>query len=185
MNIFVLDRDPVRAAQYHCDKHSSKMVVESAQMLSTAHRILDGVPERRLSKSGKTHQLYYKLPDTREDLLYLAVHKGHPCTVWSMENAANYNWHYRLFSALCDEYTHRYGKTHKTDTLLRDALKTPPKNIKTSSRDVMSPHPLAMGAAPHCKGPDPVESYRSFYKTKQARFNMVWTKRETPAWFKK
>ena len=44
MNIFVLDKDPVVAAQMLCDKHVSKMIVESAQMLSTAHRLLDGVP---------------------------------------------------------------------------------------------------------------------------------------------
>ena len=54
MNIFVLSTDPVKAAQQQCDKHVPKMVVESAQMLSTAHRILDGVLTRRKSISGKT-----------------------------------------------------------------------------------------------------------------------------------
>ena len=42
MNIFVLDKDPHIAAQMHCDRHVPKMIVESAQMLSTAHRLLDG-----------------------------------------------------------------------------------------------------------------------------------------------
>ena len=42
MNIFILDEDPVQAAQLQCDKHVVKMIVESAQMLSTAHRMLDG-----------------------------------------------------------------------------------------------------------------------------------------------
>ena len=42
MNIFYLDRDPVIAAQMMCDKHVVKMILESAQMLSTAHRVLDG-----------------------------------------------------------------------------------------------------------------------------------------------
>ena len=56
MNIFVLDKDPVKAAQYQCDKHVVKMIVESAQMLSTAHRLLDGkmtVIERVSPKTGK------------------------------------------------------------------------------------------------------------------------------------
>lgn len=42
MNIFVLDRDPYIAASYHCDKHVVKMICEYAQLLSTAHRQLDG-----------------------------------------------------------------------------------------------------------------------------------------------
>ena len=58
MNIFILDNDPVIAAQMQCDKHVVKMIVESAQMLSTVHRMLDGKMERRLSKSGKVRVLY-------------------------------------------------------------------------------------------------------------------------------
>ena len=53
MNIFVLDQDPTQAAQLQCDKHVVKMIVESAQMLSTAHRVLDGILTKRPSKSGK------------------------------------------------------------------------------------------------------------------------------------
>jgi hypothetical protein len=115
MNIFVLDESPIVSAQEQCDKHVVKMIVESAQMLSTAHRMLDGEQERRRSKSGKTMSKYWKLPDEREGLLYKAVHMGHPCTVWSMESRANYVWHYIHFVALCDEYQYRYGKKHLTD----------------------------------------------------------------------
>jgi hypothetical protein len=53
MNIFVLSDDPVQAAQDQCDKHVVKMIVESAQMLSTVHRMLDGTITMRPSKSGK------------------------------------------------------------------------------------------------------------------------------------
>jgi hypothetical protein len=42
MNIFYLDKDPIKAAEYSCDKHVVKMILESAQMLCTAHRVLDG-----------------------------------------------------------------------------------------------------------------------------------------------
>jgi len=55
MNLFILHEDPVIAAQMQCDKHIPKMVVESGQMLSTAHRVLDGILDRRPSKSGKTN----------------------------------------------------------------------------------------------------------------------------------
>ena len=65
MNIFILNNDPVLAAQEQCDKHVVKMIVESAQMLSTVHRMLDGTMERRPSKSGAMIQ-YFKLTDKRE-----------------------------------------------------------------------------------------------------------------------
>ena len=78
MNIFILDNDPVIAAQMQCDKHVVKMIVESAQMLSTVHRMLDGTMERRPSKSGSMIQ-YWKLDDDREDILYKACHFNHLC----------------------------------------------------------------------------------------------------------
>lgn len=181
MNLFILDNDPVVAAQQQCDKHVVKMIVESAQMLSTAHRMLDGTQEKRPSKSGKTNVKYWVHPDEHmESELYKAVHMGHPCTVWTMESNINYNWHYKHFVALCDEYRFRYGKVHASDTKLRDLLRNPPKNIPKKS---MTPFKLAMGSNPECMLEDPVKSYRAFYQTKQDRFSMVWTKREVPNWF--
>ena len=35
MNIFAINENPIVAAQEQCDKHVVKMIVESAQMLST------------------------------------------------------------------------------------------------------------------------------------------------------
>lgn len=180
MNIFVLDNCPIKSAQLQCDKHVVKMIVESAQMLSTAHRMLDGAEERRPSKSGKTNVKYWVLPDARENVLYKAVHMYHPCTVWTCESKANYDWHYKHFVALCDEYTHRYEKIHLTDTLLRDILKLSPKNIPDCPQTEFK---LAMGSNPECMFKDVVKSYRAFYQTKQERFTMLWSKREIPNWF--
>lgn len=182
MNLFILDKDPVKAAQLQCDKHVVKMIVESAQMLSTAHRMLDGKLTRAPSKSGKTMSKHWILPDDREDALYKAVHMNHPCTVWTMKSNNNYTWHWIHFAALCDEYTHRYGKVHTTDTLLREKLKQLPCSIEVGP---LTQQPLAMKGNPECMYPnDPVRSYREFYQTKQGRFKMVWTKREIPEWFK-
>jgi len=186
MNIFVLDNDPVKAAQLQCDKHVVKMIVESAQMLSTTHRMLDGTEMKKPSKSGKTMVKYYELPDEREDILYKSVHFNHPCTVWTRESCCNYSWHYEHFIALCDEYKDRYGKTHSTDSKLRDILSKIPTNINRNGG--MTMFKLAMKASPECVvhglgGTDAVESYRNFYQTKQARFSMVWTKRKIPEWF--
>ena len=184
MNIFALSPVPEVAAKWHCDKHVVKMILESAQMLSTAHRVLDGEEERRLSSSGKRMSKYWVLQDEeKETKLYKAVHMKHPSTLWTMESHMNYKWHYQLFKCLCKEYTYRYGKVHTSETKLLDILKEFPKNIK---RSYMTPFALAMGSNPECMdNDDPIGSYQSFYQTKQKRFSMKWTKRETPHWFKK
>lgn len=185
MNIFVLDKDPILAAQQQCDKHVVKMIVESAQMLSTTHRMLDGKLEKRKSVSGKRLVPYWSLHEydlNKELTMYKAVHMNHPCTVWTRESEENYIWHYNHFCALCDEYQHRYGKVHLTDSLLRDMLKNPPKNIKRGFGP--TPFPLAMGSNPECMDySNPVQSYRKFYQTKSKRFDMKWSKRKTPNWF--
>ena len=182
MNIFVLSTDPVEAAQMQCNRHIVKMIVESGQMLSTVHRMLDGQLTKRPSKSGRTQVKYYEHKDpTMESVLYKAVHFNHPCTVWSRESSANYEWHYDHFIALCDEYTYRYNKVHKTDTQLRSILKVLPQNIPHGP---LTQFKLAMKSNPECMfESDPVKSYRLFYQTKQARFSMDWTKREVPSWF--
>ena len=180
MNIFVLDDNPTLAAQLQCDKHVVKMIVESAQMLSTAHRLLDGKLVEGVSKSGRKSKQWH-LSDYRNDTLYKAVHMNHPCTVWTMESSANYVWHYIHFLSLCDEYTFRYRKIHATDKLLKDILCKIPRNIPKVGR---TPFKLAMNASPECVVPNnPVASYRNFYKTKQSRFKMAWTSREIPEWF--
>ena len=179
MNIFILDNDPVIAAQMQCDKHVVKMIVESAQMLSTVHRMLDGTMERRPSESGSMLQ-YWKLPDIRELTLYKACHFNHPSTVWTRESSDNYMWHYEHFVALCYEYRYRYGKVHKTEKLLKHHLRHLPDNIKEVG---LTPFKLAMAQFPQCIVEDPVESYRNFYHTKQSRFKMAWTKRPKPEWF--
>jgi len=179
MNIFYLDNDPVVAAQMQCDAHVVKMVIESAQMLSTAHRMLDGIQYFDLSTNGRRIRRW-RLDDERENILYKAVHMNHPCTVWTRENTANYLWHYRHFVALCDEFTHRYGKTHATDKQLRKPLMNMPENIPHSP--VISLPALAMEES--CKVEEStVDCYRRFYETKQTRFNMRWTNRRVPEWF--
>jgi len=181
MNIFVLDSDPIIAAQQQCDKHVVKMILESAQMLSTAHRMLDGSIVRGPSKSGKTMVKKYVLDDEREDLLYKNVHPNHPCTVWTRECSANYLWHHEHFVALCDEYRYRYNKVHLTDEKLRTPLAKVPNNIRRS--ETMTQMALAMYDECKVDG-DIIESYRRYYQTKQDNFKMRWTGRSIPEWFR-
>lgn len=178
MNIFYLDRNPKRAAQMHIDKHVVKMILEYAQLLSTAHRILDGTLVEGLSKSGRKAKRY-QLPDQRDSLLYTATHSNHPSAVWCRQTSMNYDWLYSLFVETCNEYTYRYGKIHVTDDKLRHALSHRPKNIIISN-DWQDPTP-AMPDTYKVAG-DGVQSYRNYYigdKHEMAR----WTNREMPLWF--
>lgn len=180
MNIFILNRDPTLAAQDQCDKHVVKMILESAQMLSTVHRVLDGIETRKPSKSGKTMVKWWSLPDERDAVLYRPTFVNHPCTIWTRESMHNYEWHYKHFVALCNEYTYRYGKTHLSETKLIKILAKLPNNIP---RGKMTDFAKAMGAAPQCIKEDAIESYKLYYHTKQEYMPMVWTKRKQPEWF--
>lgn len=179
MNIFALSNSPKQAAYWQCDKHVVKMILESAQMLSTAHRMLDGELLQRLSPAGRKERLY-RLSDAREHRLYKAVHYNHPCTVWTRETRENYLWLWEHYFFLCKEYTRRYHKTHKSSELL-EILKTPPKNIPDGK---LTPFALAMKANPECIiESDPVQSYRNYYKTKKSVFSMTWKDCDPPDWF--
>lgn len=180
MNIFVLDEDPRIAAQMVCDKHCSKMIIESAQMMSTAHRMLDGIQYKGPSKSGKTTQTRYRFDDDREHVLYAAVHKYHPCTTWTMESKANYEWHYEHFLGLSDEFEYRYGKQHLTSQKLTEALREPPRNIPNAP---MTPFPQAMSHYPMCRVEgDAVAAYRNYYHASKSFAK--WAKgRPAPYWW--
>jgi hypothetical protein len=91
MNIFVLDHNPMIAAQYHCDKHVVKMVLETAQMLST----VAGGP-------------------------YKPAFHNHPCTRWARESTGNFMWLWSLGMWLGEEYWWRYNKHHKSAAVIAD-----------------------------------------------------------------
>ena len=181
MNIFVLDKDPAKAAMMMCDKHIPKMIIESAQMLSTVHRMLDGTPIKRRSKSGKTMQTYYTFGDIRDDLYYLAVHKYHPCTTWTAESLQNYNWHYYHFVSMAKEFKFRRGKEHITFEKLGPILAAPPINIKDIG---LTEFVKAMTHYPECMVPgDAVQAYRNYYHKAKPFAKWEWG-REAPTWWK-
>ena len=182
MNIFMLDENASVAAKMHCDKHVVKMILEYAQLLSTAHRVLDGKEIIGHTKSGRK-QKQWAMPEghIHEDVLYKATHVNHPSAVWARKSYRNYSWLYSLFMACCAEYEYRYGKKHLTYTKLATALEYPPSNIPGRSDENCTPILQAM--PDEYKQPDGVKAYRSYYKTKKDNFKMVWTGRETPKWF--
>lgn len=129
-------------------------------MLSTAHREIDG--------------------DEGNEDLYKKTHKNHPCAIWIRENDRNYKFGYKLFSALCKEYTYRYSKTHKSETKLKHLLRRMPRNIKVAER--MSEPPQCMPDEYKVKG-NPIQAYRNYYMGAK-RDIAYWRKsRKQPQWF--
>lgn len=97
MNIFFLSEEPNEAAKMACDRHSIKMILESAQMLSTV-----------LRQHGYDGDTY----------IYGQTHVKHPSTIWAGKTRANFDWLLEHALALCREYTARYGKFHKSEEIL-------------------------------------------------------------------
>jgi hypothetical protein len=176
MNIFYLDKDPVQAAVWMVDKHVVKMILESAQLLSTAHRVIDGIEIPGKSATGRNVKRWH-LADAREPVLYSATHINHPSAVWCRQSVENYNWLADHMFALLNEYTHRYGKHHKVEGDLSYMLQSPPHNLKEYDMTVM---PSAM-ADEYKIGDEPVINYRNYYKIGKARMHK-WTNRQPPEW---
>jgi hypothetical protein len=176
MNIFYLHYDVKYCAEMHNDKHCVKMILEYAQLLSTAHRVIDGVLTDGFSQSGRKAKRYI-LADERDSILYSATHINHPSAVWVRQSDANYVWLFRLFGALMDEYTYRYGKTHACERLA-DALSHRPKNIPKGNFTEPTP---AMPDEYKVFG-NSIESYRSYYINSKSHL-AKWKERSVPVWY--
>lgn len=155
MNIFYLDSDPKTCSEFHVDKHCVKMILEYAQLLSSAHHILDNY---------------------QGDDIYKLTHKNHPSAIWTRDSKENYEFLFNLWIALMDEYTYRYGKVHASSRLI-DVLSVCPKN--SQNKPFTEPTP-AMPEEFVVPG-DSIQSYRNYYVG--AKSNMFsWKNRECPYW---
>ena len=176
MNIFYIDEDPVQAARWMVDKHVVKMILESAQLLSTAHRVIDGMETVVVNPETKRKIKRWILPDSRESILYKSTHVNHPSAVWCRESVQNYIWLSDHLMALLDEYTYRYEKRHACSELAF-YLQSPPFNLKNYDR---TPMPSAM-ADEYKLSDDPLTNYRNYYKMGKSSLHR-WTKRPQPEW---
>ena len=177
MNIFYLHPDPKICAELHNDKHVVKMILEYAQLLSTAHRVLDGIQSVVVSKTNRK-QTRYVLSDEREYSLYLSTHTNHPSAIWVRQSYENYEWLYKLFIAVLDEYTYRYGKIHATARLI-DALYTPPNHIP---KGVGFTEPTPAMPDEYKVSGNSVRSYINYYLGAKQHL-ASWKKRQIPEWF--
>ena len=182
MNIFYLHHKPETAAQMMCDKHVSKMIIESAQMLSTAHRMLDGTEYYDKTKNGRRIKRWRLSDPILEAQIYKAGHVGHPSTVWVMQSGFNYIWLYNHMLELNEEFKKRYNHTedHMTIRKLKSILSNPPKKIPWNVKGT-EPTPAMPD---YCKVPgDSVASYRKYYVMEKVRF-ATWKKpAKVPTWY--
>ena len=176
MNIFYLHHDVTECAKMHNDKHVVKMILEYAQLLSTAHRVLDGHERSALSASGRKKKVWH-LDDDRNDILYSATHINHPSAVWVRQSDLNYDWLFSMFQALMTEYTHRYNKTHACSRL-EPYLARVPKNIP--QKGFTQPTP-AMPDEVKVPG-DSIKSYRNYYINNKPHL-ASWKNRNKPEWY--
>jgi hypothetical protein len=162
MNVFFISRDPAECARWHVDRHVVKMVVEYAQLLASAHRMLD--------------------MDFIDPSIYKLSHKNHPCAVWCRQTSGNYQWLFDLYKETALEYTHRYGKHHASWTKCQTALSVHPRALPIG----------AFTDPPPCVGPelkarmveenlDSLEINRIFYSTAKQHLHS-WKQRSAPDW---
>ena len=114
MNIFYLHNDPKQCAQEHLDKHVVKMIIEYAQLMSAAHRVLDG--QSYMDKTVNNRNIKrWRLDDAnRETRLMKASHMNHPSGIWVRANQKNYMWLFEMWLYLLEEYT-MANSTHVAD----------------------------------------------------------------------
>ena len=152
MNIFVLDDSPKRCAKYHKDKHVNKMLLESAQMLCTAHWVLGN------------------------EAPYNKTHVNHPCTKWARESTENYNWLLELAENLVAEYDYRYGNKVHATTQVVAWLRNNKPDLPSKG---ITERPMAMDD--EYKTKSIVYSYRDYYISEKLE-GASWTNRPKPSW---
>jgi len=210
VNVFMLDHDPESAAKAHVDRHVIKMIVESAQLLSSAWHCLSndywdplpddeaddppetitpwvrqvvyapGRPQPRLKSASG--EVFFAHWELFGQRIYTKTHADHPAATWVRSLGGNYRWLWRLAVALCDEYKYRYGRAHATLPVLW-TLEAPPPPLVESLESWTEVPPVVPEECRVEQGGyyDTVASYRMYYADKKRDLH-AWTKRGPPIW---
>lgn len=100
MNIFATSPDPVESAMALDDRRLVKMILETAQLLSSA------VLHKRAIKG-----------------LYKPTHKNHPCGIWARKSRQNFEWLVAHGLAMSEIYAQAFGRSHKSSDIIRRAAR--------------------------------------------------------------
>lgn len=159
MNIFFLHLNQQKCAKWHVDKHVIKMILESIQLLCSAHHVCPN--------KNNSYKPVYKL-----------THENHPCSKWVRESVSNYKWLVKLSKELCYEYTYRYEKTHKSEQYINDLENNIPdiKDIGfTNPNQVMDD----MYKSNNNEIDDIIDAYKNYYYFEKYNLHS-WKKRSIP-----
>jgi hypothetical protein len=174
MNIFYLCHKPSRCARWHCDKHVVKMILETTQLLYTAHWVLSKMPDLRTAptlKGNPAQHGYQSISNPK-----------HPSAIWVRESLDHYQWLCLLGIALCEEFQHRFGahKAHSCEEHLYWLLRNPPPSLKATG---WRQPPQAMPEQ-YKRSRDSIVSYRVYYKENKGKERgiLTYTKRHRPHW---
>jgi len=178
MNIFYLHEDAKTSAIMHVDSHASKMIIEYAQLMSTAHRVLDGKQVKRLSKKNRLLTTYDHPDPQLDHTLYKSCHVNHPSGIWVRQSKKNYRWLYEMWTELNTEFMYRYDKIvpHESYRKLKWALFSPPENMPEG----VFTEPL-QAMPDDVKNDSSITAYRDYY-IKYKQHLASWKKRGMPTW---
>ena len=178
MNIFYLHENAKKSAEMHVDSHASKMCIEYAQLMSTAHRVLDGKQVKRLSKNNRLITTYDHPDPQLDHTLYKSCHVNHPSAIWVRQSKKNYRWLYELWTELNTEFMYRYDKDvyHESYRKLKWALFSPPENMPEG----VFTEPL-QAMPDDVKNDSSITAYRYYY-IKYKQHLASWKKRGMPTW---
>lgn len=177
MNIFVLDENPILAAEYQCDKHVVKMLLETTQMLCAIHRVYTA---EILTVGPKGKMVPSFIDPVKDSEIYKVTHFTHPCMVWARKTNENYNWLSLHWASLAAEYQKRYKMHHKCiDLILKyDEIFNAPAQLPFTG---LTPFVQAMPDKYKCE--DAVQAYRNYYKGEKASF-AKWKLNNEPYWWR-
>jgi hypothetical protein len=178
MNIFYLHNDPKECAKLHNDKHVVKMIIEYAQLMSTAHRVLDGEEYIEITSNNRKMRRWRHHEEKMNTGLMKATHINHPSAIWVRQSKDNYVWINQMWNYLLMEYTYRYGKVHSCEKY-KSYLYPWPEKIPTNI-GFTEPTP-AMPDVYKVSG-NSLQSYMNYYRGAKSHI-AHWKKREIPTWF--
>lgn len=153
MNIFITDLDPYLASQNLCDKHISKMFLESCQLMCSIY------------------------PNNIAP--YKRTHYNHPCCIWTRSSVQNYEWLLLHAFGIAEEYNFRYKKTHKCTTILKWCH----ENYTQLNLPNIGLTKFALAMPDRYKEKDPIISYRNYYLNEKKRFAKWDKGRGKPLWW--
>lgn len=192
MNIFLLDLDPVKAAQAHGDKHVVKMILEACQLLYTAHWVIEypHILEYKAPVKLAVVQKHLAIPESIQTAPpslsrpaepgFRPCHIHHPCALWVRASLQNYIFLCDLALALAEEFKYRYPLKgpHACEVHANWLRHHYPRFMMD---DGLTPFVQAMD--PQYRRADPVEGYRNYYLTsKKERGLLTYKNRDPPVW---